>query len=282
MNLNTNLLIKGENLDGLKILLKSHKEKIQLVCTDPPYNTDISHIGYKDQNYPLGWSEFMRPRLEIAYELLSATGVMFICIDENELCNLLCLTGKIFGAKNVRTIVWKKTNKNFDKNRIEKPLENGIRRTNEFIVLAFKDAETIQLNPIYVPNPEKNYTCDNLKPMETILDNLGTTTSAKEELQELFKTKDIFSTPKPLKLFKELIRAGSDKNSIILDFFAGSATSGDAIMHLNREDGGKRKFILMNNNENNIFENVTKARIDKSIEKNNFQENYQLIDLSST
>jgi len=53
-----------------------------------------------------------------------------------------------------------------------------------------------------------------------------------------------FSNPKPLNLIKDFIQVGSNKNNLILDFFAGSGTTGDAVMQLNADDGGNRKFIL--------------------------------------
>jgi len=54
---------------------------------------------------------------------------------------------------------------------------------------------------------------------------------------------------KPVRLVKQLIKWVSDKNSLIVDFFAGSGTTGQAVMELNEEDKGKRQFILITNNE---------------------------------
>jgi len=77
----------------------------------------------------------------------------------------------------------------------------------------------------------------------------GTTTEAKEELREIFTLKeseeDIFPNPKPHFLIETLIQLVTDKNSIILDSFAGSGTTGHAVLALNKEDGGNRKFILV-------------------------------------
>lgn len=70
-----------------------------------------------------------------------------------------------------------------------------------------------------------------------------------------------FSYPKPVELIKYLLARFSDKNSIILDFFAGSGTTGHAVLELNNEDNGNRKFILCTNNENDICENITYQRI---------------------
>lgn len=84
----------------------------------------------------------------------------------------------------------------------------------------------------------------------------------------IFGDRTYFQTPKPIKLIKELVRATTNKNSIVLDFFAGSGTTGHAVIDLNKEDYGNRKYILISNNESNICKNVTLKRIkmfDKSI-----------------
>ncbi len=70
-----------------------------------------------------------------------------------------------------------------------------------------------------------------------------------------------FSFSKPVALIKHLLKIASQKDSIILDFFAGSGTTGQAVMELNEEDGGKRQFILCTNNENGIAENITYERL---------------------
>lgn len=85
----------------------------------------------------------------------------------------------------------------------------------------------------------------------------------KYEMQEIFGDRTYFSTPKPLKLMKELVRATTNKNSIVIDFFAGSGTTGDAVDSLNKEDKGNRSFILISNSENNICKNVTVERLNK-------------------
>lgn len=74
-------------------------------------------------------------------------------------------------------------------------------------------------------------------------DNLYTRDGTKE-IDLLFKSK-YFDFPKPSKLIKELIAQATQANDIILDFFAGSATTAHAVMQLNKEDGGNRKYILV-------------------------------------
>ena len=89
----------------------------------------------------------------------------------------------------------------------------------------------------------------------------GTNSSAKDEIKEIFGDRTYFQTPKPLKLLKELVRATTNKDSIVLDFFAGSGTTGHAVIDLNKEDNGNRKYILISNNESNICKDVTLKRI---------------------
>jgi len=70
-----------------------------------------------------------------------------------------------------------------------------------------------------------------------------------------------FSYPKPLELITEILRAISKNESTILDFFAGSGTTGQAVLEINSEDNGNRHFILCTNSENNICEAVTYPRL---------------------
>lgn len=82
---------------------------------------------------------------------------------------------------------------------------------------------------------------------ETILfaEENSTNEKAKVFLKELFDTKSLFDTPKPRELIETLIKMGAAEDSIILDSFAGSGTTGHAVLSLNKQDGGKRKFILI-------------------------------------
>lgn len=89
----------------------------------------------------------------------------------------------------------------------------------------------------------------------------GSNEDADNELIALFGKQRLFSYPKPIKLIKKLICATRLQNATILDFFAGSGTTGQAVLELNREDGGNRHFILCTNNENGICENVTYQRM---------------------
>ncbi len=85
---------------------------------------------------------------------------------------------------------------------------------------------------------------------------------AKKDLVKLFDNSK-FDYPKPVELIKTLIKIYNNKNAVILDFFAGSGTTGQAVLELNNEDNGNRQFILCTNNENNICEEVTYQRLIK-------------------
>lgn len=92
------------------------------------------------------------------------------------------------------------------------------------------------------------------------------TTSAGTELKKIFNTDIIpFNNPKNTGLIKLLLSLIENKNALVLDFFAGSGTTAQAVLELNKEDKGKRRFILCNNNENNICEDITYERIKRVI-----------------
>lgn len=95
---------------------------------------------------------------------------------------------------------------------------------------------------------------------QDLLLKIGSNSTAKKELLEIFG-KEVFSNPKPTNLIMYLISLIKNKNATILDFFAGSGTTGHAVLKLNKIDNGNRKFILCTNNENNICENVTYPRL---------------------
>ncbi|GAA8304008.1 hypothetical protein HpKG86_00810 [Helicobacter pylori] len=131
------ILIKGDNLDALKILKQSYSEKIKMIYIDPPYNTKNENFIYGDDfsqsneevlkqlDYSKekldyiknlfglkshsGWLSFMYPRLLLAKDLLKQDGVIFISIDDNEAAQLKLLCDEIFGEGNfVACLKWKK------------------------------------------------------------------------------------------------------------------------------------------------------------------------------
>ncbi|MCT7468939.1 site-specific DNA-methyltransferase [Aliarcobacter cryaerophilus] len=123
-----NILIKGDNLDALKILRQNYFESIKMIYIDPPYNTEndefvyndnfttsteqtLEELGYNEEYIDYieniqgakthsGWLSFMYPRLLLAKDLLKDDGVIFISIDDNEAAQLKILCDEVFGEEN--------------------------------------------------------------------------------------------------------------------------------------------------------------------------------------
>jgi len=91
--------------------------------------------------------------------------------------------------------------------------------------------------------------------VQGFLSEVGKNDLAQLEMEELFEY------PKPVGLIQVLLNTVFDEHITVLDFFAGSGTTGQAVLDLNKKDDGNRKFILCTNNENNICENITYERI---------------------
>jgi adenine-specific DNA-methyltransferase len=107
------------------------------------------------------------------------------------------------------------------------------------------------------------------KAATSILQEYGSARSGMRELEELFQNR-VFDYPKPTDLISYLLKLIKKKSLLAIDFFAGSGTTGHAVLKLNKEDGGKRRFILCTNNENNICRDVTYERIKRVIKKEEY------------
>jgi adenine-specific DNA-methyltransferase len=103
----------------------------------------------------------------------------------------------------------------------------------------------------------------------------GTNKEASIELKELFEGAAVFETPKPTKLLRQMIGVIPDQDGVILDFFAGSGCIGEAVMEQNRDDGGNRKFILVQlpekteNSQYPTIAHITRERVRRVIAKLN-------------
>lgn len=118
----------------------------------------------------------------------------------------------------------------------------------------------------------------------TIWDDIGTATEATKELMDIFNGEKIFETPKPVSLLYRIIQLSTEKDSIILDSFSGSGTTGHAVLDLNKEDGGNRKFILVQMTEatkdepdKNICKDITRERIKRAIEKYGYDSGFKYL-----
>ena len=95
---------------------------------------------------------------------------------------------------------------------------------------------------------------------KSLWDDCGTATDGTKEILNIFGEK-VFDTPKPVQFIKRILDLAGNNNSIIVDFFAGSGTTAHAVLEMNKEDGGNRRFILCTNNDNKICEEITYQRI---------------------
>lgn len=339
-----NIYIEGDNLEVLRILKQSYKGRVKMIYIDPPYNTGNDFIYPDDFKMPVeeylkmtgqadeggkklvtnlksngafhtDWLNMMYPRLQLARELLTEDGVIFISIDDNEQANLKLLCDDIFGEENfIANIIWQHSiqpkgyldkfsvHHNFvfcyakgsdfeftplkrteDNNRaysnpdndpkgpwrsgdvrnslyrpnliydiispsgkVIKPCPNGWRWSKETVQekiktgeIIFSKDETRIIRKIYLSSVEG-------RAPETIwfAKDVGSTRDAINELKSLFDNPP-FDTPKPSKLISKLMELVSDNNYITLDFFSGSATTAHAVLNKNVEDGGKRKYIMV-------------------------------------
>jgi adenine-specific DNA-methyltransferase len=115
-------------------------------------------------------------------------------------------------------------------------------------------------------------------------EQVGHNDEAKKEVSELFGDKKAFQTPKPVRLLERILKISTGKSDLILDSFAGSGTTMHAVMDLNKEDGGKRKCILVQMPESstqepkkNICKDITRERVKRAIEKNGYKSGFKYL-----
>ena len=140
-------------------------------------------------------------------------------------------------------------------------------KSKNFAIRAIYGADTLSINcpkQIIFTNPNNKFYTKNKFGLR-----VGTNEEATKELEDMF-TKNIYSYPKPTSLIAYLISLNEKSENHILDFFAGSGTTAHAVMKLNKEDGGKRKFILIE--MANYFDTVIIPRIKKVAYSFNWKE----------
>ena len=345
-----NIYIEGDNLEVLRILKQSYKGRVKMIYIDPPYNTGNDFIYPDDFKMPVeeylkitgqadeggkklvtnlksngafhsDWLNMMYPRLQLAKELLTEDGVIFISIDDNEQANLKLLCDDVFGEENfVANLVWErafspkndarfisnshdyvlmyaKNIENFIIGRLPRTEEANARYSNPdndprgvwmssdisvktynaendypittpsgrvveppagrcWSLSAKAFAERLQDNRIWF-GPDGNGT-PRIKRFLTELKFEGMAPTSilfykevghsQEGAQEVAKILDggFFSGPKPIRLMRRLMTlANLEKDSIIVDFFSGSASTAHAVMELNKDDNSNRKFVMV-------------------------------------
>lgn len=347
-NTKANILIEGDNYHSLTILQATHKEKIDVIYIDPPYNTGNKDFKYNDRYVDMEdgyrhskWLSFISTRLELAKNLLTNKGVIFISIDDNEFAQLKLICDEIFGEENkIATLIWQsKDTVSNDAKFFSKQHEyifcyaKNIKATSIGLAARTEKMNSVYKNPdfdsrgpwlatpinaksgtekgkytitfpnhvtwtppngtfprynqdrlmeLYADNrlyfgksgsgiPQKKTFLSEVKNgvrMSSILSaNLfGSTRNSNAELAKLIG-RGQFDNPKPTQLIKNILSL-FPSDITVLDFFAGSGTTGQAVIELNEKDHGNRQFILCTNNENDICKNVTYKRIQKVIEGN--------------
>lgn len=191
-----NILIEGDNFHSLSVLNYTHKEKIDVIYIDPPYNTGNKDFMYNDKFVDVEdgyrhskWLNFMDKRLRLAKILLKNNGMLFISIDDNELFQLKLLCDKIFGERNyINTIsLNSKVSAGASGGGEDKKLKKNI----EYILFYCKNIDEFEMNHIYketelsdyitkMKEDKKSfkyttvlYKMDNIVPFKTIKDGSG-------------------------------------------------------------------------------------------------------------
>jgi adenine-specific DNA-methyltransferase len=178
-----NLVLKGDNLDSLKILKNHYSNKIKCIYIDPPYNTtsdefiypdkfnkeeaevlglanlsdndmERMEFSFKSKKSHNGWLSFMYPRLLLARDLLSKDGVIFISIDDNEQANLKLLCDEIFGEENFFGLIVVETANGVFGTRAA-GLKSTLVKTKDYILAYSKSNNDKILQPLYMPTNER-------------------------------------------------------------------------------------------------------------------------------
>lgn len=218
------------------------------------------------------------------YPILINNSDMSVCsITEEEYKKIYNNEKKEFNDTYVNELKQKYENENFSfilpqadgvKTSWRWQFKKTVREKNEIIVTKGMDGFSLykKQRPELLDIPSKKTKSLLYKPQYSS----GNGTS---QLKDILLEKK-FNNPKPIELIQDFLLISTKKNSTILDFFAGSGTTGHAVMKLNAEDGGNRKLILCTNNENNICQDMTYQRLKTVItgkrkDGSEYDENYK-------
>lgn len=262
-----NLYLEGDNLEVLKLLGLSYNGAVKVIYIDPPYNTGkdfvyndsfvqdeevyASDTGYRsndelklrlrtnketDGRYHSNWCSLLYPRLLLARQLLRDDGVIFISIDDYEQHNLKLICDEIFGAANLVTqFVWHRA---FS----PKNDKNSVSMNHDYVLMYAYDKAVFEQ-----ALSAQGLSCDFSQGQLLKYNQVGHSQEGTQELKALLQ-EGVFDGPKPVRLIKHLLNLSglkADDHELVLDFFSGSATTAQAVMELNAEDGGKRRFIMV-------------------------------------
>ena len=149
-----NILIEGDNFHSLSVLNYTHKESIDVIYIDPPYNTGNKDFMYNDKYVDIEdgyrhskWLNFMEKRLKLARNLLKEDGIIFISIDDNELFQLRLLCDKIFGENNYINLISINTKNNAGASGGGE--DRRLKKNLEYVLIYAKNYNEVSLNTIY-------------------------------------------------------------------------------------------------------------------------------------
>ena len=174
-----NLIIKGNNLVVLHSLKKRYAGKVKCIYIDPPYNTGNDSFRYNDSFNHSTWLTFMKNRLEVARELLSEDGMIFVQCDDNEYAYLKVLMDEIFNRKNfIASLVWKGRGGRQD--------SKFIAQIHETILFYAKNKEVAIVNKAYVEDTSSYTYKDEKGEFKTQLIRKWGANSKREDRPNLF------------------------------------------------------------------------------------------------
>ena len=174
-----NLIIKGNNLIVLHSLKKRFAGKVKLIYIDPPYNTGNDSFNYNDSFNHSTWLIFMKNRLEVARELLSDDGLIFVQCDDNEQAYLKVLMDEVFSRNNfISNIVWKGRGGRQD--------SKYVAQIHETIIFYAKNKERAVLNKAFIEDTSNYAYEDSRGNYKTQLIRKWGSNSRREDRPNLF------------------------------------------------------------------------------------------------
>lgn len=268
-NISDNLIIKGNNLLALHSLKYEFKGRIKLIYIDPPYNTEKDSFKYNDKFTHSTWLTFMKNRLEVAKELLSDDGSIYVQADWNEAHYLKILMDEVFGRNNFRNeITW------FYENKFKFQFTKNFNNDTETILFYSKnpglqkfkhikvevknkrkqnqvtwDKETKKMVTVKDENGKVVYYESNDKIVGTLWNIPRINSQSKERLDLLGQ--------KPEALIQRIIEASTDENDIVLDYHLGTGTTAAVAHKMNRQYIGIEQL--------DYIENMTIERLNSCI-----------------
>ena len=238
------LLIKSDNYQGLKLLQKQYKEKIDCIYIDPPYNTWNDWFLYKDWFQTSSWLSFIENRLALSNNLLE--GSLFVCLDENENYNIRNL-GRI-----KKELIFKRDIV------LKSGRWNGFTASDNFVkthdnITFFTKGKSLFFNEKHNKKYNGMFREDVYTTSYISKDNVY---NSKENLYRCLNLGEkTFQTQKIEEWISKLLELTTLSESLVLDYFVGSWTTTSVAHKL------WRKWIWITNNESWIFDKITLPRM---------------------